>query len=161
MSSANSDRGFTLFETLIATGILVTALAGIAQLFVLTTQLTRAATASGAALAAAQDKIETLTGQTFGYDEGGAAVTAPTLLASPASSLEEDVDPYVDWLDSEAVILHNADASAFVRRWRISSLDGALPDAIAIEVCVYRMPAGGRGPASADACLSTVRTRQP
>jgi type II secretory pathway pseudopilin PulG len=161
MSSANSVRGFTLFETLIATGILVTALAGIAQLFVLTTQLTRVATASGAALVAAQDKIETLTGQALGYDEGGAAITDASLHPSPPSSLTEDVEPYIDWLDSAAVIRHTADGAAFVRRWRISSLDGMLPDAIAIEVCVYRMPAGARGPASADACLSTVRTRQP
>jgi prepilin-type N-terminal cleavage/methylation domain-containing protein len=35
MHSLSSARGFTLFETLVATGILVTALAGVAQLFVL------------------------------------------------------------------------------------------------------------------------------
>jgi prepilin-type N-terminal cleavage/methylation domain-containing protein len=55
-------RGFTLFETLVATGILVTALAGIAQLFVLGTQLSRRRAASGQALVIAQDKLEYLRG---------------------------------------------------------------------------------------------------
>jgi prepilin-type N-terminal cleavage/methylation domain-containing protein len=48
MSSLASPRGFTLFETLVATGILVTALAGIAQLFILSTHLTRQSNTSGA-----------------------------------------------------------------------------------------------------------------
>ena len=38
-ASSHPVRGFTLFETLVATGILVTALAGLAQLFVLGSQL--------------------------------------------------------------------------------------------------------------------------
>ena len=68
MSSLASARGFTLFETLVATGILVTALAGVAQLFVLGTHLTRGAGASGIALVAAQDKLESLRGLAFAYD---------------------------------------------------------------------------------------------
>lgn len=62
MASLSSARGFTLFETLVATGLLVTALAGLAQLLVLGTHLTRQAIASGGALVAAQDRIETLRG---------------------------------------------------------------------------------------------------
>ena len=62
MSSTASARGFTLFETLVATSILVTALAGIAQLFVLSMHLTRGASASGSALVTAQQKLEALRG---------------------------------------------------------------------------------------------------
>ena len=99
MQSLSSARGFTLFETLVATGILVTALAGVAQLFVLGSHLTRQAGASGIALVAAQDKLESLRGQAFTYDPAGLAATDAALEPSPPSSLSEDIDPYVDWLD--------------------------------------------------------------
>jgi type II secretory pathway pseudopilin PulG len=161
MSSRTSARGFTLFETLVATGILITALAGVAQLFVLGTQLTRQASASGAALVAAQDKIESLRGLAFGYDEAGTPVTAAGLESSPPSGLDEDLDSYADWIDATGHASSDADAATFVRRWRVSSIGEASPEAIAIETCVFRMPAAGRNHRSAEACLSTIRTRQP
>ena len=160
MSLLASTRGFTLFETLIATGILVTALAGVAQLFVLGDRLTRHAGASGMALVAAQDKLESLRGQAFTYDASGTTVTAAALQPSPSSALAEDVGPYVDWLDQDGQEVTNPDDALLVRRWRISSLGITTPDAIAIEVCVFRTPGAGE-PRSADACLATIRTRQP
>jgi type II secretory pathway pseudopilin PulG len=160
MSSTSPARGFTLLETLIATGILVTALAGLAQLFVLSTHLTRNANAAGAALLAAQDKLENLRGLVFSYDHGD-AVTAPAVQPSPPNSLNDDVAPYVDWLDAAGVTQDAAGGATLVRRWRVSRVGVAIPDAITIEVCVFRMPASERGFAGADACLSTVRTRQP
>lgn len=160
MSLLASVRGFTLFETLVATSILVTALAGVAQLFILGAQLTRQAAQSGFALAAAQDKLESLRGQAFTYDANGSAVTAPAVQPSPESSLEEDLEPYVDWLDFDGAPLESADGATLVRRWRVSSLGATTPDAIAIEVCVFRSP-GASDPRAADACLSTIRTRQP
>ena len=155
-----SERGFTLFEPIVATGILVTALAGVAQLFVLGAHLTRQAGAAGLALVAAQDKLESLRGQAFGYDPGGASVTAPALQPSPPTTLAEDTEPYVDWLDIDGVAQESSNGAILVRRWRISSLGATTPDAIAIEVCVFRTP-GADDPAGADACLSTIRTRQP
>ena len=160
MSLHASDRGFTLFETLVATSILVTALAGVAQLFILGTHLTRQAGASGMALVAAQDKLESLGGQAFTYDADGVTVTAPALQPSPPEALGEDIEPYVDWLDADGTRRESADDAAFIRRWRVSSLGATTPDAIAIEVCVFRMP-GAADPKSADACLATIRTRQP
>ena len=155
-----SERGFTLLETLVATSILVTTLAGLAQLFVLGTHLTRQAGASGRALVAAQDKLESLRGQAFTYDFGGGPVTAPALQPSPPSTLGEDTEPYVDWLDVDGIASETADSAVMVRRWRISSLGTATADAIAIEVCVFRAP-GVADLSGADACLSTIRTRQP
>ena len=161
MSSTTSARGFTLFETLIATGILVTALAGIAQLFVLGTHLTRQATASGVALVAAQDKLESLRGLAFTYDASGAAATAAALQLSAPASLDEDVQPNVDFLDAGGGAAASAEVASFVRRWKISSVATSDPEAIAIEVCVFNAPAHGVDHRAADACLAAVRTRQP
>ena len=161
MSSPASVRGFTLFETIVATGILVTALAGIAQLFVLSTHLTRQASASGIALVAAQDKLESLRALAFAYDEAGAAITAPALAPSSSSSLDENVEPNVDWLDAAGQVSDDAAAAMLVRRWRISTVEATSPEAIAIEVCVFKAPAETADHRAADACLSTVRTRQP
>jgi type II secretory pathway pseudopilin PulG len=158
MPSLSSVRGFTLLETLVATGILVTALAGVAQLFVLGSHLTRQAGESGLALVAAQDKLESLRGHAFTYDPSGTEVTDAALAPSPASSLAEDLDPYVDWLDADGEVIDSPDEAVLSRRWRITSLGLTTPDAIAIEVCVFPLGAAARG---ADACLSTIRTRQP
>lgn len=161
MSSTASARGFTLLETIVATGILVTALAGIAQLFVLSTHLARRASASGLALVAAQDKLETLRGLTFAYSDQGAPLTAPALLPSSSTSLDENVDTTVDWVDAAGHASDTADGAAFVRRWKVTTIDGSPPDSIAIEVCVFKAPVGAANHDAADACLSAIRTRQP
>jgi type II secretory pathway pseudopilin PulG len=160
MSSLVSARGFTLLETLVATSILITSLAGVAQLFVLSSQFARRAGISGAALVAAQDKLEALRGRAFAYDSAGAAVTDAALLPSPPDTLAGNVAPYVDWLDPSGSARSNAESAVLVRRWRISRVDAVTPDAIAIEVCVYRVGADV-GAGWADACLSTIRARQP
>jgi type II secretory pathway pseudopilin PulG len=161
MTSPVSPRGFTLVETLVATGVLITALAGVAQLFVLGTQLTKGASASGLALVAAQDKLEALRGLTFAYSGLGQPITDAALLPSPSSSLAENLPPYVDWIDASGQSRSDAENATLVRRWRITALPATIPDAVTIEVCVFQANAAGIDPASADACLSTLRTRQP
>lgn len=161
MSTHISPRGFTLVETLVATGILVTALAGIAQLFILSTHLTRQANTAGAALVAAQDKLEALIAAPFDYDSNGGVITDAALELSPSSSLDEDIDPFVDWIDSSGERCDTGGDSVFVRRWRVSAMSIGAPDSVAVEVCVFRMPADGVDARAADACLSTIRTRQP
>jgi type II secretory pathway pseudopilin PulG len=156
----NSERGFTLLETLIATGLIVTAVAGLAQLFALSVRFTRDAGQFGVALVAAQDKLESLRSLAFGYDEGGEPITDPGLRASPASTLTADVERYVDWLDERGHVVGGVSGAAYVRRWRVSEIAVDDPDAIAIDVCVYRVPGLNREPAHADACLATIRVRQ-
>ena len=155
-----SEHGFTLLETVVATSILVTTLAAVAQLFILGAHLTRQAGASGRALVAAQDKLESLRGQAFTYDPGGSPVTAAALQPSSSTTLGEDTEPYVDWIAADAMATQTAEGAVMVRRWGVSSLGATTPDAIAIEVCVFRVP-GGTDPRGADACMSTIRTRQP
>lgn len=145
MRSAASVRGFTLLETLIATGIVVTAVAGLAQLVAFSAGLARASSESAVALAAAQRKLETLRALEYGFDEAGVATSDRQL--APAR--------YVDWLDASGVEVEEADA-AFVRRWQITTIDATEPSLIGIEVCV--VDARARIP---DACLATLRTRQP
>ena len=151
--------GFTLVETLIATGVLVTAIAGLAQLFALSLRFTRDSAQSGAALVAAQDKLETLRALRFGYDDDGAPLTDPRLQPSPPTSLSENVAAYVDWLDDAGGLVNEAGAS-YARRWRITEM-GVDPATIAIDVCVFRMPGSHSDPIHADACLVTARVRQP
>ena len=151
--------GFTLVEALIATGVLVTAIAGLAQLFALSLRFTRDSAQSGAALVAAQDKLESLRALRFGYADDGAPLTDPRLQPSPPTSLVESVAAYVDWLDDTGNVVNEAGAS-YARRWRITQM-AVDPAAIAIDVCVFRMPAPNGDPMHADACLVTARVRQP
>ena len=123
MSSLASARGFTLLETLVATGILVTALAGVAQLFVLGAHLTRQAGASGMALVAAQDKLESLRGQAFTYDAAGAAVTAAALAAVAVVEPRGRCRTLRRLAGSgRSGRTTNPEEAVLVRRWRISSL---------------------------------------
>jgi prepilin-type N-terminal cleavage/methylation domain-containing protein len=161
MTYIPSHRGFTLIETLIATTLLVTALAGLAELFALSIRSARESGRSAAALRAAQAKLESLRALAFGYDALGMSVTDARLAASPLTSLTTDTDRYVDWVDASGVVLPSHHGAALVRRWRITSIDADDPEAIAIDVCVYAMPAADRGPHQADACLATIRVRQP
>ena len=161
MTCIPSHRGFTLIETLIATTLLVTALAGLAELFAMSIKSTRESGHSAAALRAAQAKIESLRSLRFGYDDLGATITDARLEPSPAMSLSSDAERYVDWSDASGAVLPDSSGAAFVRRWRIMRLAADEPEAIVIDVCVYIVPAEGRSPHEAEACLATVRVRQP
>jgi type II secretory pathway pseudopilin PulG len=153
-------RGFTLVETLIATGLLVTAIAGLTQLFALSARFTRDTVQFGVALAAAQDKLEALRALRFAYDEDGGIVTDAQLTASPVASLSEDAAGYVDWLDASGAALRGPQGAEYVRRWRITAVFADEPELIAIDVCVFSMFSANRDPRHADACLAGVRVRQ-
>jgi len=160
----SSCDGFTLLETVVATGVLVTALAGIAQLFALSVRSTRAAGSQGAALVAAQDKIERLRSLAFGYSPFGQPMTDPGLTSAAAQSLDQDTAGLVDFVNAEGAVVDVADAAhgaAFTRRWRVTPIDQFVPEALVVEVCVFRWPADGLTPVTAEACLATVRARQP
>lgn len=155
------SRGFTLVETLIATGLLVTAMAGLAQLLALSVRFTRDSGQSGVALAGAQDKLEALRALRFAYDERGETVTDPRLNDSSAGSLSEDIAGYVDWLDAAGAARPDVHGAEYLRRWRIATVAADEPEAIAIDVCVFAMRRANRDPIHAEACLATVRVRQP
>ncbi len=160
----SSHDGFTLVETVVATGILVTALAGLAQLLALSVRSTREAGSQSAALIAAQDKVEALRALAFTYDAAGSAITAPELAVRNSLSLEDDTPGAVDYVAANGAVVDEEDegqGAVFTRRWRITSLDAFAPEAIVIEVCMFHSPAEGLPLAASEACLATVRARQP
>ncbi|MDP3717211.1 MAG: hypothetical protein Q8T13_05505 [Acidobacteriota bacterium] len=160
----SSNDGFTLLETVVATGVLVTALTGLAQLFALTARSARDAGAQGAVLTAAQDKIEWLRALALGYGPLGEAITDPALAVFNAGSLGDDTDGFVDYLSADGAVVdieRDGHGAVWTRRWRITPIDTYAPEALAIEVCLFSYPADGLAPRAAQVCLATVRTRQP
>lgn len=164
MLTRSSNDGFTLLETVVATGVLVTALAGLAQLFALAARSTRDAGDQNVVLTAAQDKVERLRALALGYGPLGVAITDPALAPSDAGSLGDDIDGYVDYLSADGDVVDvevDGHGAAWTRRWRITPIDAYAPEALAVEVCVFSYPAAGLAPQAARVCLATVRTRQP
>ncbi len=160
----SSSDGFTLLETVVATGILITALAGVAQLLALGVRSTRDAGSQSAALIAAQGKLEALRALAFSYDAAGSPVTAAEFDVRNNGSLDDDTPGAVDYVDADGAVLdedHQGHGAMFTRRWRITRLDTFVPEAIAIEVCVFHWPADGVAAAASEVCLATVRARQP
>jgi type II secretory pathway pseudopilin PulG len=160
MSHAIAQRGFTLVETVVAAALLITALAGLAQLLVISSRLTRGSASAATALLAAQDALDMLRALPFGFDAEGQQMTAVELELSPPTSLAANTPPFVDWIDTDGRASRSAAVAQLVRRWQVSRV-GEGGDAVAIEVCVFAVPATGVGPRGALACLATVRTRQP
>jgi type II secretory pathway pseudopilin PulG len=160
MQQQLSARGFTLVETLVASGVLITAIAGLAHLFTLSVRFTRDSGQFGAALVAAQDKLETLRSLRFAWDDNGNVVTDARLQSSPPTSLHQNVDGYFEWLDRNGTVVAERGA-LFVRRWRVTGIHQDEPAAIAIDVCVYDAAVLNADPSDASACVATVRVRQP
>lgn len=163
-TSHTDADGFTLLETVVATGVLVTALAGIAQLLALSVRTTYDAGSQAAALMAAQDKLEGLRSLALTYDPLGAPVTDAGLAASANFTLDEDTDGFVDYVDRDGATVDTrvgGHGATLTRRWRITPIDPFVPEALAIEVCVFRWPSDGVSLQAATACLATVRVRQP
>lgn len=156
--------GFTLVETVVATGVLVTALAGLAQLFALSARSAQDAGNQSAALTAAQGQIEFMRSLVFSYGPAGEALTDAGLAPSGGGSISEDIRGFVDYLDvaGEPVdVGQPGHGAVWTRRWQMTPIDLFAPEALAIEVCVFPWPADGLAPLTARVCLATIRTRQP
>ncbi|MGE3273524.1 MAG: prepilin-type N-terminal cleavage/methylation domain-containing protein [Vicinamibacterales bacterium] len=174
--SGRRDRGFTLVEALVATAVIVTVLASLAALLTTAGEAVGRSRASTAAVLAAMDKIEQLQSLEWTYALDGTplsdlssdtAVVPPApsggtgLSNSPAGTLTSSTTGWVDYLDPEGTVIGSgADVppgTLLIRRWAVRSLDAA--GTLVIDVCVSRFTGGAeRQP---EACLSTVRARQP
>lgn len=162
--SSSKEAGFSLVETLIATGLMVTAVVALAQLFAISTQANAAGRNSTYAAILAEQKMEQLRGLNWGFDLIGlplsdvtsntaafealgncAAVTTGAgvgLTPSPAGSLTANVDGYVDYVDVDGCGLGGGTdpppQTAFIRRWSIEPLPTNPNNTLILQVLVTR-----------------------
>jgi|SRR6185436_5248692 type II secretory pathway pseudopilin PulG len=151
------ERGFSLLEVLFATTMLVVGVAGLAQLFALSTRTNTSARATTFASVLAQQKMEQLRGLTWGFDTLGlpltdtstniaAAVESPTggtgLTPSPTGTLGSNTNGYVDYLDATGKSLGSGSnppqGTVFVRRWSIEPLPTNPNNTLVLQVLVFR-----------------------
>ncbi|MGH9409950.1 MAG: type IV pilus modification PilV family protein [Vicinamibacterales bacterium] len=169
-------RGFTLIETLVATGLLAVIALGVAPLTIIATEENAAACRQVLASALAAGRLEELRSLTFAYDAAGLPVSDDTtnlasctadaggagLSASPAGTLANNVSGFVDFLDAHGNCLGAGPPmpaeTVFTRRWAIVPLPSDPGNSLAMTVVVTTdRREGVRAPS--DAILTTVRTR--
>jgi Tfp pilus assembly protein PilV len=127
--------GFTLIESLVATGLVVTIALGSAQLFTV---------AIARNLSAREQLVMSLLASTKVTDLAAAAAEG-TIVLSPPDSLDRTTDGCAD------TSLHAG--RAYVRRWNVSSVPGLDDHVVAIAVRVA--PEAGVG----DVRIVTIRER--
>ncbi|HSL20043.1 MAG TPA: prepilin-type N-terminal cleavage/methylation domain-containing protein [Vicinamibacterales bacterium] len=185
--SLSSERGFSLAETLVAVGILATVAMGVAQLFAYAAGANQAAKAQTSAASLAAQKMEQLRELTWGFDKDGLGLpvtdtttnlsTSPATAAgrglnpSPASTLDQNVAGYFDYLRTDGSWVGNADPAPadaqFVRRWSIEPLPTNPNNTLVLQVMVTtvvreaaRNPASPKQRVPGDAWITTVKTRK-
>jgi type II secretory pathway pseudopilin PulG len=186
-SSSCPEAGFSLAETLVATAILATVSLGVAQMFILATDQTRAGKAETSASILAEQKLEQLRSLTWGFDMTGQGLPvsdATTNLAvnppdatgnglnpSPADTMESNTPGYVDFLDYSGRYVGTGAAppagAIYVRRWSIEPLPYNPNNTLVLQVFVTtlareatRVAGEKRWKLPGDAWLVTVKTRK-
>jgi type II secretory pathway pseudopilin PulG len=150
-------RGFQIIEVLMATALMVAAVASLGQLFALSTQRNKSSKNTTFASVLAQHKMEQLRSLTWGFDALGLPITDTTtdttkypetnggtgLSPSPVNTLQQNVVGYVDYLDARGQSLGGATATVpgtavYIRRWMIEPLPTNPNNTIVIQVLVTR-----------------------
>jgi type II secretory pathway pseudopilin PulG len=151
-------RGFSILETLMATGLMVVAVSALAQLFTLSTQRNTSSKNTTFAAVLAQQKMEQLRSLTWGFDALGlptsdtttdttvvpeAAVGGTGLSPSPVNTLQQNTIGYVDYLDARGKSLGGTTTAVpnnavYIRRWMIEPLPTNPNNTIVIQVLVTR-----------------------
>lgn len=186
-SSNNSEAGFSLVETMVATILLATALVSTAQLMVIATRSNITSQKSTFAATLAQEKMEQLRGLAWGFDDLGLPVNDYTsditvdpplpaggvgLAPSPSNSLAANTTGYVDYLDRFGGSLGGGANppvnTVYVRRWSVEPLPTNPNNTLILQVLVFglrdRPNDGGNGPVldrvRDEARLVSVKTRK-
>jgi type II secretory pathway pseudopilin PulG len=181
-----NESGFSLAETIIATGIMAASIAGLGQLFAISVLSNRTARNTTFASVLATQKMEQLRGLTYGFDTLGLPLTdtstnlavnplSPTggkgLSPSPTGALRANTDGYVDYLDVYGKTVGTGGATipngtTYIRRWSIEPLPTNPNNTVVLQVMVTRST--NRGSADAgkvdrlpdEARIMTVKTRK-
>ena len=184
-SSASSASGFSLIEVLIATLILAIALVSLAQLFAMSTRSNLGARNTTHTAVLAPQKLEELRSLTWGFDTQGLPISDTTtntavspetpaggtgLSPSPAGSLGDNTDGYVDYVDQFGGKLGGGTAppagTVYVRRWSVEPLPNNPNNTLILQVLVFRNRDRGTADDGAgtvlpeEARLVTVKTRK-
>src|SRR5262249_52136198 len=158
------DRGFSLIEVLVATLVLSVGLISIAQLFALSTKGNTAARANTFTVMLAQQKMEQLRALTWGFDTVGLPVSdfstdtpavgplagcttsgtgaGPGLSPSPAGTLGQNTDGWVDYLDLNGCDLGGGGSAptgtTYIRRWSVEPLPTNPNNTLILQVLVTK-----------------------
>src|SRR5215212_2258188 len=181
----SNQAGFTLVETLVATGILAVALTSLAQMFAISVQNNLVARNGSYATILAVQKMEQLRGLMYGFDTLGLPVTDSStdtsvspeaatggtgLAPSPSNTIRSNTNGYVDYLNSNGVTLGGGNVipngAAYIRRWMVEPLPTNPNNTIIIQVLVTRRRDRGTADTGSvarqpeEARLITVKTRK-
>jgi type II secretory pathway pseudopilin PulG len=184
----SSERGFTLAEVAVATGMLMIVSLSVAQMFALATEKNLTAKQQVSTTTMATQKMEQLRGLTFAYDASGLGLpvtdtttnlthctpdaTGQGLNPAPSDALQENRDGFVDYLDARGNCIGTGTTppagAVFTRRWSIQPLPTNPNNTIILTVLVTPSAKEERRVRTAnprtrqveDAMLVTVRTRK-
>lgn len=88
----------------------------------------------------------------------------PGLAPSPATTLEDNAPPYVDYLDALGSWVGNGPAkppeAVYIRRWSVQPLEAHPADALVLQVLVTTVSGGSPRPMAGDVRLVSVKTRR-
>ena len=152
------SSGFSLVEALVATTIMVVAVAALAQLVAMSTRANASARATTYAAVLAQQKMEQLRGLAWGFDSLGLPLTDTStdvtvvperasggkgLSPSPSGSLTRNVDGYCDFVDANGRSLGGGSTpppeTAYIRRWTVEPLPTDPTNTVVLQVRVRRL----------------------
>ena len=136
------ERGSSLIEALVATLMVSTGVVTMAQLLSIATVTNLAARRSTVAVIAAEQKLEEI--RTLPFDD---------LQTSPASTLEQNTEGYVDYV------------GIYTRRWSIEPVSSTFGSSLVIQVLVTTANEASRSTRSASrirghARVVAIRTRR-
>jgi type II secretory pathway pseudopilin PulG len=175
------EAGFTLIEVLVAAGLLVTIAVGVAEIAGRAVAASAAARARTAATLAAVQRMEQLralvlsasadaasgslvrvTDLTTDLSVDPASDGGPGLAPSPPATLDDNVPPYVDYLDAAGLPIGRGStpppSAVYIRRWAVAALPEAPDDSVVLQVLVVPVPdAVRRGAGSPRAPAAAVR----
>ena len=132
-------KGFSLVEVLVAMALVASTAIGLAELFVVSSQVTHAARISSVATLAAESKMAELRARPWAY-AGGTVLSDDGLAVSPSTALTVSAAGFVDYVDVSgqptAQGLQPSSSSVYVRRWSIQPLPADSANTLVLQVVV-------------------------
>lgn len=173
----SGERGASLVEAVVAAAVVTTIAAGVAHLMTWARQEAWSAGLRSAAVVSAVQKLEQLRSLAWYTDADGSTVSDETtslaedppastgtgLRPSPAGSLAQNTQGFVDYLDAQGrwcgTGVRPPPCAAYVRRWAVEPFDGDPEHARVLAVHVMPILEASRERGVRVVRLRTIRTR--